>query len=508
VKPLKGKKLDKKISIANNAPADFPLGTTTVVWSVFGLNHQKLTATQKVTVIDSTTPTMQLPADIAIEVETLLPVAINIGTATATDIFPLTITNDAPFSYAIGTTLVTWIATDSSGNRSASVQRVTLILVDRTPPIVTPPADFTTEANGPLTMLMPGIASAIDAIDGPLPTTNNAPSMYPLGNTLVTWSAMDAAANIGQAIQQITVVDTTAPQVNAPANVLAEATGPLTQIDIGQATSFDLVDISPSIRNDAPQAFPLGTTLVAWQATDNSGNVGTAWQRVELRDTTPPTVVPPADLNVEATGAYTLVALGEASAIDVVDGVLVAVSDAPAAGFPIGNTSVNWSAQDRSGNSGSAAQTMVARDSALISRLPPDPGEAGMATLEGIDSDGDGVRDDVQRWIALSFPNSEKTRAALTQLTITEQQILVDADNADASVRNLLQMLDGLECLYYSSDSAGDIGRAHKAIFLNTYMRSKAWLKADSHMIGKMTPAVGLEFNKNTCHFDPDAMPN
>jgi len=47
--------------------------------------------------------------------------------------------------------------------------------------------------------------------------------------------------------------------------------------------------------------------------------------------------------------------------------------------------------------------------------LPPDPGEAGKVTLEGIDSDGDGVRDDVQRYIALTYPDSEKTRLALTQ---------------------------------------------------------------------------------------------
>ncbi|MDX8380534.1 MAG: hypothetical protein R8M14_00305 [Ghiorsea sp.] len=36
------------------------------------------------------------------------------------------------------------------------------------------------------------------------------------------------------------------------------------------------------------------------------------------------------------------------------------------------------------------------------SGLPPDPGAAGRGTLAGIDSDNDGVRDDVQRWIALT----------------------------------------------------------------------------------------------------------
>jgi len=54
---------------------------------------------------------------------------------------------------------------------------------------------------------------------------------------------------------------------------------------------------------------------------------------------------------------------------------------------------------------------------AIFTNLPPDPGAAGKLTLSGIDSDNDGVRDDVQRWIVMTYPNSQKTRAALTQRT-------------------------------------------------------------------------------------------
>ena len=35
--------------------------------------------------------------------------------------------------------------------------------------------------------------------------------------------------------------------------------------------------------------------------------------------------------------------------------------------------------------------------------LPPDPGEAGRRTLAGIDSDRDGIRDDLQRYVALTY---------------------------------------------------------------------------------------------------------
>lgn len=66
--------------------------------------------------------------------------------------------------------------------------------------------------------------------------------------------------------------------------------------------------------------------------------------------------------------------------------------------------------------------------------LPPDPGEAGKATLAGIDSDNDGVRDDVQRWIVINYPNSQKTRAALVQEVKLDQQFLLNAADPNISL--------------------------------------------------------------------------
>lgn len=66
--------------------------------------------------------------------------------------------------------------------------------------------------------------------------------------------------------------------------------------------------------------------------------------------------------------------------------------------------------------------------------LPPDPGEAGMVTLEGIDSDNDGVRDDIQRWIALENDDvSEKAKQRFTNLTKAYVTLMVD-ENAGYEV--------------------------------------------------------------------------
>ncbi len=47
--------------------------------------------------------------------------------------------------------------------------------------------------------------------------------------------------------------------------------------------------------------------------------------------------------------------------------------------------------------------------------FPPDPGAPGKEGIEGIDSDNDGVRDDVQRWIYALVPKEPKKQMALRQ---------------------------------------------------------------------------------------------
>ena len=79
--------------------------------------------------------------------------------------------------------------------------------------------------------------------------------------------------------------------------------------------------------------------------------------------------------------------------------------------------------------------------------LPPDPGEAGKKTLEGIDSDSNGVRDDVQRWIEIKYIDSPKsTRETLRHLAAASQRIYTASD--DATRRAVLEAeLAAVRCL-------------------------------------------------------------
>ncbi len=116
------------LTITNDAPASFQ-STTVVTWTATSGIGDTTTATQTVTIADRFVPVFtSVPADIT----TTACGSINIGTATARDDCDgsVTVTNDAPAVFPPGTTVVTWTATDDSGNEATATQRVNVILTD------------------------------------------------------------------------------------------------------------------------------------------------------------------------------------------------------------------------------------------------------------------------------------------------------------------------------------------------------------------------------------------
>jgi len=139
---------------------------------------------------------------------------------------------------------------------------------------------------------------------------------------------------------------------------------------------------------------------------------------------------------------------------------------------------------------------------------PLDPGGVGTETLEGVDSDHDGVRDDVQRWIAVTYPESEATRKALRQVTVTMQRFLLDVGYPDKAFADAYQMGMDTDCVAYIRDDFYRILIEHKAVFLNTRLRTRAWLQVDHQLSGRMFKSLNYEDWKKACQFDVDAMLN
>ncbi|MDP4181180.1 MAG: cellulose-binding protein, partial [Bacillota bacterium] len=216
-------------------------------WAVDNVGFSSEVQTKEVK-IDKTKPVIIAPQNITVEANAVLT-HVQLGTATVSDIINITPTNDAPadLCFPIGVTTIIWTAEDMVGNKSYSIQTVTV--KDTTNPIITVPGEMVVEATGIGTPVNPGEAKATDIFN--VTITNNAPAYFPLGKTVVTWTAKDANGNAVTADQNVTVLDRTKPELVVPSNITLEATAKITPVDIGKATATDI--FSYTITNNAPE---------------------------------------------------------------------------------------------------------------------------------------------------------------------------------------------------------------------------------------------------------------
>src|SRR5574340_87124 len=220
------------------------------------------------------------------------------------------------------------------------------------------------EATGILTPVSIGQATGTDD-SGIASITSNAPQKFPLGITMITWTAIDNGGNVAKAVQKITVVDTTPPVLTAPQPVTVEAKTPdHNSVDIGLPSVNDAVGVE-SVTNDAPPYFSIGTTTVTWKAIDTSGNAATATQIVTVQDTTKPVIHAPSDITQEAKNpSSNVVSLGNATVTD--NGIIKSVTNNATQFFPLGKTTILWIATDQSGNKANATQVVD-----VIHIIPP-----------------------------------------------------------------------------------------------------------------------------------------
>jgi len=269
------------ISITNNAPQFFPVGETIVTWTATDVGGNTASIEQKITVVDTTFPTLQVPADVVIEATSLDQNEVNLGEATSTDNGEIvSITNDAPEFFPIGETVVTWTTIDSSNNFSSLTQLVSVI--DTTAPEILLLGDITLEASS--------VDANIVNLDSPIVSDIRdvtiyviAPDVFPVGETTVTWTAVDESGNSASATQTVTIVDTTSPELTMPEDIMITAFSLEKQVEIGEAQAYDLVDSIPTVTNNAPNTFPLGDTVVTWNVSDELGNSASFQQVISVQ---------------------------------------------------------------------------------------------------------------------------------------------------------------------------------------------------------------------------------
>lgn len=175
-------------------------------------------------------------------------------------------------------------------------------------------------------------------------------------------------------------VSNSEPVANAGIDQVIEATGPATPFTLDGAGSSDpdgdtltyvwsengltvgeeaMIELS---RGCGPHVFSLTVT-------DPGGLSSTDDVLITIQDTTPPTLTPPPDIEVEEDDPLgTAVYLGEPLVFDVCDTSIVPVHDAPTL-FPLGETIVTWTATDDSGNTATAIQTVTVVPGSPLNQL-------------------------------------------------------------------------------------------------------------------------------------------
>ncbi|QDT08737.1 ELWxxDGT repeat protein [Stieleria marina] len=411
--------VDASPSVTNDSPTTLPLGTTLITFTATDATGNSAPASASITIVDTTAPNLTVPANSTLEANSPTgldsndpAIAAFLASANATDAVDISpsVTNDAPSTLPLGTTSVTFIATDASGNSAPASASITI--VDTTAPNLNIPPDITLEATSPtgLDATDPAIAAflaaatATDLVDTSPAVTNDAPSTLPLGTTLITFTATDATGNSAPASASITIVDTTSPNLNIPADITLEAnspigldaTDPAIAAFLAAANATDAVDTSPSVTNDAPSTLPLGTTLITFTATDATGNSAPASASITIVDTIEPNLTVPADIVVVAdafsgspdSNLVIAAFLSGATSSDIVDPTPTITNDAPTT-LPIGTTIVTFESIDDSGNSASDTASITVIDHRVfIVNHAGDTADA--APGDGIASDASG----------------------------------------------------------------------------------------------------------------------
>ena len=279
-----------------------------------------------------------------------------------------------PRQFPIGFSRVYWSALDSSGNRAVAVQEV----------LIRPlrgDLDIDGDVDGN------DVALLVDSLDEPVAQWN--PDRDGDGQVddaearlaqLVAAGDQDPrdltgdgrvdVFDVRELVRLWVPTDAVAPTVTCPAGIVAP-NDPGRASAVVECPAAAASDNHPGVLVSSTPAsgstFAVGITIVTATANDAHGNAASCSFTVLVRDVEPPVIAAPAGLTVEATspaGAFVDDALlGSAMATDNVPGVSVARSGVPAGNlFPLGNTTITYTATDAAGNSASAVQAVTVVD--------------------------------------------------------------------------------------------------------------------------------------------------
>lgn len=364
------------------------LGMTPIEIKAVDLNGNRDSCTFQITVLDSIAPQLICPITQNvvpdINCDFLLPDYTGLLTGvfdncTATGLITY---SQSPVAGTVlsGSSTITLTAYDAYSNgRTCQFQ---VVFIDLTPPNITCPSDVNA-ANDPglcsaNLILTPAVAldsCGITSLSNSINGTSNASGVYPVGNTNITWIAVDPSGNSSTCVQIISVVDLQAPVLTCPADISTTTnTGVCTaNLTISSPVVNENCGVSSLLNTfngtgSASGIYPIGLTSVTWNVFDLSGLSGSCSFNVFVQDIELPLITCSSNVTVNASPG--LCSANVVVPVPVTSdncGVLSVInsfnSTSNASGiYPVGTTIVNWTVTDINGNIAVCSMNVIVND--------------------------------------------------------------------------------------------------------------------------------------------------
>ncbi len=220
--------------------------------------------------------------------------------------------------------------------------------------------------------------------------THSPGGIFALGNTPVTYTARDSYGNTSSCSFTVTVNDVTPPVITGcPVNITVPVGASCKASASWIApTATDNCTVSMTSNHVPGEQFALGVTPVTYTATDGKGNVSTCSFNVIVEDKIAPVITAcPVNIVTNANSScQAMVNWVPPAATDHCLQSFVASHD-PGATFPLGNTTVTYTATDKSGNTAtcsfnvSVVNSLVPAISGCPDNITVNANAAGVASV-------------------------------------------------------------------------------------------------------------------------------
>ncbi|MGB0423521.1 MAG: MBG domain-containing protein, partial [Flavobacteriales bacterium] len=333
-------------AITATTTTEFPVyESTDVTWKFVDSSGNESTQVQSIVIADVTAPEAPVLGAVVGEcsVTAVAPMATD---ACAGEV--LGTTADELTKSTVGTHEITWTFDDGRGNSIQVVQEV--IVTDATEPEMPTLSSLSGEcsvtAEVPTTM-----DDCVGVITG---TTSDDLTKSTVGTHEITWTFDDGHGNAIDVVQEVTVLDSTEPEMPS----LSDLSGECSVTATVPTTMDDCAGLIAGTTSDELTKTTVGTHEITWTFDDGHGNAFDVVQEVTVLDSTLPETP-----NLSVVSGECSVTAEVPTTMDDCAGVVIGTTSDELTKSTVGTHEITWTFDDGHGNAFDVVQEVVVLDS-------------------------------------------------------------------------------------------------------------------------------------------------